>query len=489
MKRALPRIVIAAMAAACLGWWALGRSKPAAPMSFRTVAVSRGDITQSVSGSGTLSAITTVEVGTQVSGKIIKLHVDYNDQVKKEQLIAEIDPTSYQARLVQAEADLLSARATLELRQLNAQRSGELLAKKLISQSDFDTVTAELRQQEAVARKAEGAVNSTRLDVEHCKITSPIAGVVLERSVDAGQTVQSSMTAPTLYKLAQDLRQMQITANISEADIGGVESGQPVVFTVDAFPSRTFKGTVREVRNNSTTSNNVVTYPTIITVDNADMKLRPGMTANVTITTARRSGVLRVANAALRYRPPEGAIVRAGTPGENSSRNPPPAAGDVQGSPAPEPNFEDVPADMQQRLLVDIDKDGDGKLSDQERTTMRAAIRLGPPPGAPGESDRPPAPSSPTVGERTSSDTASTRTVYLLSTEGGTAELVATSVTTGLSDGAHTEIISGLAEGNRVITGTLAANQSAGATASNSSTATTNPFAPPRPPAGGPPPR
>jgi HlyD family secretion protein len=428
IKRIAPWLIFAALVAATIFWWQHSRSTTSTGTLFRTASIQRGEVSQTVTGSGSLSAITTVDVGAQVSGKIIKLYVDYNDAVKKDQLIAEIDPTSYQARLVQAEADLLSAQATLELKQLNAKRSAELIEKRLLSQSDYDSALAELKQQEASAKKADAAVNSARLDVDRCKITSPIDGVVLSRSVDAGQTVQSSMTAPTLYKLAQDLRQMQITANISEADIGGVAAGQAVKFSVDAFNGRTFEGKVREIRNNSTTANNVVSYPTIITVDNSDLRLRPGMTANVTIYTARRTGVLRVANAALRFKAPDNTVVRTAAP-------------------------------------------------TSDRTTAEPQNEQAGPPGNKASSN---------------AVSSSSKTLYLLASTPdaagrGAGELIATPVRIGLSDSAWTEITSGVNEGAFIVTGTLSAQ--AAAAASASSATTTNPFAPARPPGGGPPPR
>lgn len=204
---------------------------------------------------------------------------------------------------MQAEGDLLSARVALELKQLNARRSENLHASNLIPRSDHDQVLAELHQQEAIVTIKEAVVKSARVDLERTKIRSPINGVVIDRAIDVGQTVQASFAAPTLFVLAQDLRQMQITANVSEADIGGVAPDRAVTFTVDAFPGESFSGRVRQVRNNTTTTNNVVTYPTIITVDNPGLKLRPGMTANVTIVVARRENVLRAPNAALRFRP------------------------------------------------------------------------------------------------------------------------------------------------------------------------------------------
>ena len=481
-KRFVPWLLLIALGSIASVWWQHSRSTPNTGTFFRAAAIQRGEVSQTVTGSGSLSAITTVDVGAQVSGKIIKLHVDYNNAVKKDQLIAEIDPTSYQARLVQAEADLLSAQATLELKQLNAKRSAELLEKRLISESDHDTVIAELRQQEASTKKADAAVNSARLDVEHCKITSPIDGVVLARSVDAGQTVQSAMTAPTLYKLAQDLREMQITANISEADIGGVEPGQWVKFSVDAFNGRTFEGKVREIRNNSTTANNVVTYPTIITVENSDLKLRPGMTANVTIYTARRTNVLRVANAALRFKVPDGSVVRTVTPVSD------PTAVTPQAEPVvpPEPSFDQMPAEIQRHILADFDKNGDGQLDASEKKAMRETMRArfaagdGPPEGAPGLPTK----------SSSRSVVSSAKTIYVLAVAPdaagrGSNELIATPIRIGLSDSAWTEIVSGVNEGAFVVTGTASA-QATSTTAT--ATTTTNPFAPARPPGGGPPP-
>lgn len=307
LRSRLPRYLMwATLLFVAMGAWYGWRGRSAgagAPAAYRTARLATGNITQTVSATGPLSAISTVNVGSQVSGNIAKLHVDFNDRVTAGQLIAEIDPSTYEARLVQAEGDLLSARVALELKRLNAQRSENLHASNLISRADHDQVLAELRQQEALVTIKEAVVKSARVDLERTKIRSPINGVVIDRAIDIGQTVQASFAAPTLFVLAQDLSQMQITANVSEADIGGVAAEKPVTFTVDAFPGENFSGRVRQVRNNTTTTNNVVTYPTIITVDNPDLKLRPGMTANVTIVVARRENVLRAPNAALRFRP------------------------------------------------------------------------------------------------------------------------------------------------------------------------------------------
>lgn len=460
---------------------------------FKTATVQPGDITQRVTTSGTLSALTTVTVGSQVSGNIAKLLVDYNAVVTAGQLLAEIEPSTYQARLVQAEADLLSAQATLELKQLNVRRLSDLLSQALVSQSDYDEAAATLRQQEAQTRKAEAAVQNARVDLERCKITSPIDGVVLSRAVDIGQTVQANFSAPTLFTLAQDLRQMQITANVSEADVGSVAAGQNATFTVDAFPGRTFHGTVREVRNNSTTTSNVVTYPTIIVVDNSELKLRPGMTANVTLITAQRTGVLRVPNAALRLRVPANAIVRA--PADSATRTstaPSPAApplarpsAEPDGSP-PEPSLDQMPAPLRARILADFDRNGDGALDETEKTALREKMRAR---FAAGERPPPPAEfaAAPDVPSTPSASSTQQRTLYVLAGDGattGSGELIPITVQIGLADTSYTEIVSGVSAGAVVATGTVSS-----ATAAAASSGTTNPFAPARPPAGGPPPR
>lgn len=320
LRRLLPWTLVVLLAAGAWFWWRQSSSTTAAAPAFRTARVQRGPIVQTVTATGPLSAVATVEVGSQVSGNIARLHVDFNDRVAAGQLIAEIEPSTYEARLVEAEGDLLTARAALELRQLNATRTADLLGRKLVPQSEFDQARSELHQQQAVVQVKEAAVRRARVDLERTKIRSPIDGVVISRTIDVGQTVQASFAAPTLFKLAHDLREMQITANVSEADIGAVTAGQAVAFTVDAFPGETFAGTVREVRNDTTITNNVVTYPTIITVENPDLKLRPGMTANVTITLARRDDTLRVPNAALRYRPPENAPVLAAAAARSAPR-------------------------------------------------------------------------------------------------------------------------------------------------------------------------
>lgn len=272
---------------------------------FQTVSITRGPITQAVTATGTLNPVVNVQVGSQVSGNIQKLFVDYNSQVKAGQLIAQIDPALFQATVTQAEGDLASAEAGLELARLNAARTQALVAKQNSAQSELDQATAALHQAEANVKIKQGALDKAKADLDHCAITSPIDGVVISRSVDVGQTVAASLQAPVIFTIANDLTKMQIDANVAEADVGAVEVDQTVDFTVDAFPNRMFHGKVVQVRNAPITVQNVVTYDTVIGVSNADLKLKPGMTANVSIVIANRDNVLKISNAALRYRPAE----------------------------------------------------------------------------------------------------------------------------------------------------------------------------------------
>ena len=284
--------------------------------SYQTATITRGPITQAVTATGTLNPVVTVQVGSQVSGNIAKLFVDFNSQVKAGQVVAQIDPALFQATVTQAEGDLANAQATLELAKVNAKRTQELFAKKTSSQADVDQATATLHQSEANVKIKQGALDKVRTDLEHCTITSPIDGVVISRSVDVGQTVAASLQAPIIFAIANDLTKMQIDANVAEADVGVVKIDQNVDFTVDAFPMQTFHGKVVQVRNAPITVQNVVTYDTVIGVSNPDLKLKPGMTANVSIVIEHKDDVLQIKNAALRYRPPDATLVetrRTGT--------------------------------------------------------------------------------------------------------------------------------------------------------------------------------
>ena len=279
------------------------------PLNFNTVPVASGELTATVTATGILNPVVNVTVGSQVSGRISKLNVDFNSVVTSNQVIAEIDPSTYQAMASQATADLANAKANLELQQINARRSRELFTNKLISESDNDTAVATLHEAEALLQIKQASLNNALVNLNYCKIVSPVDGVVILRAVELGQTVASSFSTPTIFQIANDLTKMQIDSNVAEADVGGVVEGQSVEFTVDAYPTRTFHGVVKQVRNSPITVNNVVTYDTVIGVTNTDNKLKPGMTANVSIIVAHREDALKIPNVALRFRPPDSAVV------------------------------------------------------------------------------------------------------------------------------------------------------------------------------------
>lgn len=316
MKKVVIGLIVLTIAGA--GAYTLSGKKEGAP-KFRTEKVSRGDIESSVTATGAVNAVTTVLVGTQVSGTIKDIYVDFNHVVKKGQLIAQIDPATFEAQVDQARANLKVAEANLEKAEaadLDAKRTMErnidLIKAKMIAKAEMDTSEtnhAAAKAQVSVARaqiaQAEAALKTAEISLRYTKIVSPVNGTVVSRNVDVGQTVAASFQTPTLFNIAQDLKKMQIDSSVVEADIGKVRVGQPVEFTVDAYPDITFKGSVSEVRNAPIVSQNVVTYNVVVKVDNSEMKLKPGMTANVSIIVSNRKDVLRVPNAALRFRPSE----------------------------------------------------------------------------------------------------------------------------------------------------------------------------------------
>jgi HlyD family secretion protein len=330
LKRPLPLII--GLALVILGGLLFSKCRGGARQNFQTVAVTRGPITQAVTATGTLNPVQNVQVGSQVSGNIQKLFVDFNSIVKAGQVIAQIDPVVFQANVNQAQGELENAQAALELARLNAARTQALVAKQNSSQSDLDQATANLHQAEANVKIKEGALQKAQADLDHCTITSPIDGIVISRNVDVGQTVAASLQAPVIFQIANDLAKMQIDANVAEADVGGVAVDQDVDFTVDAFPTQTFHGKVVQVRNAPITVQNVVTYDTVIGVTNPDLKLKPGMTANVSIVSANREDVLKIPNGALRFRmPDESAAPSAKRDPSGSTRQPggkPPARGE-----------------------------------------------------------------------------------------------------------------------------------------------------------------
>ena len=314
-----------ALAALGGGVWAWFHFRPAngnGTATFKTAALERGDVVQTVTANGALGAVQTVAVGSEVSGKIVALFADYNSAVTNGQVLAQLDASTYERQVEQSEAELASAQASLKLAEANFKRAEELKALELVSQADYDQSEASLAQARASLQVKEAGLNKARVDLEKTTIYSPMDGVVISRAVDVGQTVAASLNAPTLFTLAQDLRAMRIEAQISEADVGGVAEGQTVTFAVDAYPTLTFTGQVNQVRYEPVTNQGVVNYVAIVDVDNADLKLRPGMTANASVVTAQRENVLRLPNAALRFRPPDGVAVA-----------PPPRAEAPEGAP------------------------------------------------------------------------------------------------------------------------------------------------------------
>lgn len=297
-------LVIAAVAAiATLAVWLLSGGKKEEKITFDTAAVAPANIMNSITATGTIEPVTSVTVGTQVSGIVSKLFVDYNSVVKKGQVIAELDKTNLMSQLNTAKTQLATAQSQLSYQTTNYNRYKTLYQKGLVAADEYDNAKLSYTQAKEQLASAKEEVQRAQTNLGYATITSPIDGVVLSKSVEEGQTVASSFSTPELFTIAQDLTNMQVVADVDEADIGDVKEGERVSFTVDAYPDNTFEGTVKQVRQEATTTNNVVTYEVVISAPNADLKLKPGLTANVTIYTAERKGVLSVQSKALRFTP------------------------------------------------------------------------------------------------------------------------------------------------------------------------------------------
>ena len=295
---AMTVVVIIAVAA-----WALSGGKEKEEINFKQEKVSLQTLQNSVTATGTIEAVTSVTVGTQVSGIVNKLYVDYNSQVKKGQVIAELDKTNLLSELNTAKANMASAQSQLNYQSANMKRYQTLYQKGLVSADDYENALLTYRQAKEQVATAKEQVQRAQTNLGYATITSPIDGTVISKSVEEGQTVAASFNTPELFTIAKDLTNMQVVADVDEADIGAVKEGDRVTFTVDAYPDDTFEGTVKQVRLQATTTNNVVTYEVVISAQNADLKLKPGLTANVTIYTQERAGVLAVVNKALRFTP------------------------------------------------------------------------------------------------------------------------------------------------------------------------------------------
>ncbi|MBP7149105.1 MAG: efflux RND transporter periplasmic adaptor subunit [Acidobacteria bacterium] len=387
-------VVVGGLAAAG-AWWFWGRGSDSGEAPYRSEKVTRGDVQQSVTATGTLSAVITVQVGSQVSGIIARLHADYNSRVQKGQLLAEIDPANFEARVEQRRAD----RQQAQVRQRNAQvalrRQERLRAEGLTAEADYDAARLEADTAQTAVQQAQALLEQAETDLRNTRIVSPIDGIVVARQYDVGQTVAASFQAPTLFTIAQDLRRMQVEADIDQADIGRIHVDQDAQFTVDAYPDTTFRGTITQVRLNAKVNQNVVTYPVIITVDNPEEKLRPQMTADVSVVVAEAHDVLRVPNAALRFKPPETAAAPAPLPAP---------AGTAAAAPATQ----------------HAERRGSGSRGEHERRAEGAPRRR-------------------------------TQTVYVLQNN---TQLRPVEIETGISDGRVTEVRAGdLKEGDEVATG------------------------------------
>lgn len=388
---------------------------------YKTSPVTVGDLIQMVTATGQLNPITNVQVGSQVSGIITNLFVDFNSHVTKGQVVAQLDPSTYKAVASQARGDLANAKAALELATIQEERAKTLYDSKILAKSDYDTAIAALHQAQAQVMIKEASVQQSEVNLGYTTIYAPVEGIVISRNVDVGQTVAASLSAPILFMIANDLTKMQIDALVSEADIGGIETNQMVNFSVDAFPSRTFHGEVVQIRNAAQTNQNVITYDTVIKVDNSELKLRPGMTANVSVITAEANGALRIPNGALRFHPPEAANSKNGagsSPGSNGTTQ---TTGGMRG-----------------------EGGGQGKQA--------------------GNGARPGSGGGHPKGERSP-----TRTLYVLD-KGPDGKDIAkpVQVRIGINDGIYTQIVEGLKEGDDVIVGqNLTAGAAAQAGASN----------------------
>lgn len=296
-------ITLAVLAVAAGGYCLFGGKGKKAEISYETAKVERATLSSSVTATGTIEPVTEVEVGTQVSGIISHIYVDYNTEVKRGQVIAELDRTNLLSELNSAQSNLSAARSDLDYQRVNYNRYKALHDKGLVSDNEFETARLAYDQAKSTYDARTEAVKKAQTNLGYATITSPIDGVILSKSVEEGQTVAASFSTPTLFTIAQDLTDMRVIANVDEADIGGVREGQRTTFTVDAFPDDVFEGTVTQVRQEATTENNVVTYEVVISARNDALKLKPGLTANVTIYTMERTGVLSVPTKALRFTP------------------------------------------------------------------------------------------------------------------------------------------------------------------------------------------
>lgn len=491
-------VFLIVIAGAAGGGWYYFRNKTEKAPEFQVTKIARGDITQAVTATGDLQPVVTVDIGAQVSGQIKEVLVDFNSVVKQGDVLARIDEATPIQRLRQAEADLASTEASNQLIMINAKRTAELFEKKLVSQQELDSINAQLAQSNASLLTRKAAVANARLDLERTVITAPIDGMVLDRKTDKGRTVNASMNAPVLFTLVNNLSKMQINAAVAEADVGSIAEGQEVKFTVDAFPNRTFTGSVRQVRNAATTQQSVVSYATIIDVSNEDLKLKPGMTANVSIIVQQKTNVLRVENGALRVRIPAElmpkapvaatpVIAKAGEKGAEKGKTGEKAAGAT----ATMTDEERMRATMDIMRDVGFQRGTPASPEQIEKAKALAkekgldpdliAARFATPGGRGGRGgggDGRRGGSGGGAAERGFNNTVVQRTLYkLINPDAPDKEkqVAAVSVRLGVSDGFFTEVLGGLSEGDTLVKGVIMAGAApvAGAPAPGGSS---NPF-------------
>ncbi|MDF3056079.1 MAG: transporter [Rariglobus sp.] len=404
------------------GYYYFSKRSAVPPAEFVTATISRSDIVQSVTATGDLQPVTTVEISSQISGLIQEVLVDFNSQVKQGDLLARIDPATYAVRLNSAKAQLANTRANYNLVKLNTERTRTLRAQQLVSQQELDQAEAQLTQAEAQLQIQQASVQTAEVDLARCNLYAPIDGIVMDRLAEVGKTVAASLNAPKLFSLAADLTKMQIEADVAEGDIGSVEIGQSVNFTVDAYPNRQFRGKVSQIRNSPVIVQNVVTYVTIIDVNNDDLKLKPGMTANVSIIIARKEDVLRVANSALRVRIPENLLPSASLAADAAKPATREQIQQLMTEAGANPGSRRIAPEVRARLI---------QLAKERHLELPARLtRSG--------DDEP--------------GGVLTRTVYKLGGTPASPVVIPITIKTGITDGSATEIIEGLEEGDSVIT-------------------------------------
>jgi len=411
---------------------------------YRTEKVDRGNITMTVTATGTLSAVTTVQVGSQVSGVIARLYADFNSRVTKGQLLAELDPTPFQQQVEQRQADVTKSKVEAANTRINYDRQLRLVKAGLSPQSDLDSARAAYEGANAQVQQSTAALNQSLTNLKYTKIVSPIDGIVVDRQYDVGQTVAASFSAPTLFSIAQDMTKMQVQADVDQSDIGRIAVGQPARFTVDSYPDQEFRGRISQIRLNATVTQNVVTYPVIIEVPNPDEKLRPKMTANVTIDVAVVRDVLRVANGALRFKPDTAVTGAPATTSRNASNTATAETTSTQTASTSTATSTGPPSDERRaRWRERMQQNGGtstagGGMSPEERAA-RFGNRTPGVGGAAGALGAPPA-----ARKRP-------QTVYVL---GPDKKLTAVEIRTGITDGHYTQVVSGdLKPGDDVVIG------------------------------------